>query len=194
VLTSVTEDVAEPAVEVRPVAASERAALAGMLTEAFDREEFAVWCDPEPDQRRTSLGATFEHVLGQPGVLVDVTADRLAAAVWVRSDSGVYLGPLGEVPERVAEASARINAAAPIRRRAYYYLAFLGAVERGAGRGSALLQHRLALADAEDAGSALVTSSDRNQRFYERHGYTVTTVIDLGDCRPRWMWRDPAGG
>ena len=60
------------------------------------------------------------------------------------------------------------------------------------GGGSALLEPMLRRCDSEAVGAYLETGTERNVRFYSRHGFRVTDEVPLPDGPPMWlMWRDP---
>lgn len=79
---------------------------------------------------------------------------------------------------------------------AHWHLAYLASRSEPAARGAAtaLLRHRLAVADAQGIGSHLEGSSRSTVGFYERLGWRVTgPVPGPGGRGTTAMWR-PAGG
>jgi GNAT superfamily N-acetyltransferase len=75
---------------------------------------------------------------------------------------------------------------------AHWYLLLLGVEpdRQGQGVGGALLSPTLARADAEGCPCYLETDSERNLRFYARHGFTVAREGVIGKDGPRvWTLR-----
>lgn len=128
------------------------------------------------------------------GVIVGVST-------WMVLESA---GPLREQAEALAE-QARVNPA--LRRLAaavalphpdvpHVYLASMAVVPeyRGQGVGTAILRHRLSLADARQHPVYLEASTSRSAALYSRHGFTPAgTPIALPDHGPilRPLWRPP---
>lgn len=78
----------------------------------------------------------------------------------------------------------------------HWYLALLGTDpdHQGKGFGSAALAPILGRCDEEGTPAYLESSKEENVPFYERHGFEVTSTLDLGKGKgPRmWlMWREP---
>ena len=60
------------------------------------------------------------------------------------------------------------------------------------GLGSALLHPMLRRCDEQQVGAYLETGTQKNVRFYSRHGFRVTDEVPLPKGPPMWlMWRDP---
>jgi ribosomal protein S18 acetylase RimI-like enzyme len=113
------------------------------------------------------------------------------------------LRALVSTPLRVREATSRFfaygRAVEAMRAEtvpgAHWYLAGIG-VEPSAQRrgiGSALLRPGLDAADAAGLPAGLLTNSERNLSFYERHGFRVIREGETPDRGPHaWMMRrDP---
>ena len=64
----------------------------------------------------------------------------------------------------------------------HWYLPLIGTdpALQGRGLGSALLEHALALCDAQGVPTYLEATSPRNAALYERHGFEVTGAIQVG--------------
>lgn len=78
----------------------------------------------------------------------------------------------------------------------HWYLGFLGTdpEHQGKGHGSSVLGPVLQRCDTEGVPAYLESSKEANVPFYERHGFEVTSTLDLAKGKgPRmWlMWRDP---
>lgn len=92
---------------------------------------------------------------------------------------------------RITKAVAQYHPATP-----HWYLQSLGVspAARGLGVGSALLAHRLAIADAAGDAAYLESSTPRTGRLYLRHGFTpLRPITAWPGARPWAMWR-PGGG
>lgn len=95
-------------------------------------------------------------------------------------------------------AAARSRAASQRARphEPHWHLAYLASRPEPAARGAAtaLLEHRLAVADAQGVGSHLESSSTGTVGFYERFGWQVSgPVPGPGGRSTTAMWR-PVGG
>jgi ribosomal protein S18 acetylase RimI-like enzyme len=77
----------------------------------------------------------------------------------------------------------------------HYYLSFLGVHPdaQGQGVGHALINQILQVADAQGQPCFLETETEKNVRFYTRHGYQVVNQLESGDGLVHvWMmWREP---
>jgi GNAT superfamily N-acetyltransferase len=76
----------------------------------------------------------------------------------------------------------------------HWYLAVLGTdpQHQGKGLGSALMAPVLANCDEEGVPAYLESSKERNIPFYERHGFKVTSELQIKNGPSLWpMWRDP---
>ena len=76
----------------------------------------------------------------------------------------------------------------------HWYLFAIGVDPRhqNEGLGSMLMKHALPKVDADGALAYLESSSPRNVPFYERHGFEVVEVVQIGDSpRITLMAREP---
>jgi ribosomal protein S18 acetylase RimI-like enzyme len=84
-----------------------------------------------------------------------------------------------------------------VYRRSYWYLWLLAVdpARQGRGIGGALLEPVLEGADASGLPCALETMTERNVRFYEKHGFGVVRQAPspLGGPRCWAMRREPSG-
>jgi GNAT superfamily N-acetyltransferase len=161
-------------------------ALSQVIAEAFHPLAPSRWLLPNPVIRRSVFPGYFrlylEHALAF-GV-IHTTADRSAAALWIR------VGP--EPPAQLASYDIRLAAlAGPWTER---FRAFDAALEQhqpagvvhhhltllavrpdrqGQGIGTGLLRHYHQALDRDGREPAFLEASDlRTRRIYQRHGYT----------------------
>jgi GNAT superfamily N-acetyltransferase len=76
----------------------------------------------------------------------------------------------------------------------HWYLGVLGTApeHQGKGIGSALVHPILQKCDEEGIPAYLESSKESNVPFYERHGFRVTSEINIKNGPTLWpMWRDP---
>jgi ribosomal protein S18 acetylase RimI-like enzyme len=76
----------------------------------------------------------------------------------------------------------------------HWYLPLIGVdpVRQGRGYGSALLRHGFQMCDMQAVPAYLESTSERNKRLYERHGFEAIGVIQSGSSPPMWpMLRKP---
>ncbi len=196
-------------VAVRRAERADTGALSAMLARAFVDDPLTVWLHPNPRSRPRQARRTFAVRLRQlaPQGEIWTTPERSGAALWAlpgrwRDDLVASLRFLPLLPPllprigRIAEATARIEAAHP--RVPHFYLSVLGTdpAAQGRGVGTALLRPVLERCDAEGLPAYLETATGRNAAWYARHGFAVRERLELpGDAPPLWtLWREPGGG
>jgi len=81
----------------------------------------------------------------------------------------------------VFAAAEKVGKAHP--KEPHWYLFAIGADphHQNEGLGSILMKHALPKVDADGAMAYLESSSTRNVPFYERHGFEVVEVVQIGD-------------
>jgi GNAT superfamily N-acetyltransferase len=188
---------------IRPAVPGDAAALAAPLARAFHDDPVTVWANPRQGSR---LHRTERFFLGRmrallPHELSSVTADGDGAAIWSPPDAWqmglreflhdlpAFLSPRTPFVIRGMHGVEKRHPTEP-----HYYLSILGVdpPRQGEGMGSALLQPMLRRCDQEGVGAYLETGTERNVRFYARHGFRVTEEVPLPKGPPMWlMWRDP---
>jgi ribosomal protein S18 acetylase RimI-like enzyme len=179
---------------IRAVGADQTQAVLDVILLAFARDPMARYWWPNPSEYLKSW-QPFVLALGERGFdagTVTATADFAAAAMWLPPN-------LGPDPERMAsmelpgderkaalgdQLRAEINRCHP--EGAYWYLWVIGVDPRrqGRGLGSALLKHTLAKVDEQGETAYLESSDPKNVPLYERHGFEVVDVIQVGDLPP----------
>ena len=121
------------------------------------------------------------------------TNDGLAIACW--QPPGVRLddGPIADIvikgcaQEKLETLFGLVEEVERYRPNSpHWYLAALGVdpVSQNCGRGSMLLQSRLAECDAMHVPVFLWSSNERNIPFYERHRFEVQAILRAGECPP----------
>jgi ribosomal protein S18 acetylase RimI-like enzyme len=196
---------------VRRASARDATAVASVLSRAFESDPFLRYLlrdDPRRDDgRRTFFDVAVRVTLAQGEVW---TTDDFAGA-------SLFMGPgrwrFGFWTELLSargmvhatslaralrswhgfRALKRVHPVAP-----HYYLFFLGVDphRHGGGIGSSLLAPMLARCANDRMPAYLENSNPTNERFYERHGFAVTRVIDVGRGAPPVgaMWRQATEG
>ena len=188
--------------DVRQASPADAKGLAAPLARAFYEDPVTVWANPS---ERTRTRRVERFFLGRmrallPHDLSYVAGDARGAAVWSPPDAWqmglrellhdlpAFVSPRTPMVLRGMHEVERLHPTDP-----HYYLAILGVdpPAQGEGLGSALLQPMLRRCDEEGVGAYLETSSERNVRFYSRHGFRVTDEVELPKGPRMWlMWRD----
>lgn len=195
-------------VVVLPASWADRDSAARVLAEAFAQDEHTVGLLPADDRPRRLIDMFTLNVSEtlRAGGHVWLARDShdarlLGAAVW--HAPGESRGPLSEVREAAAYLriyGSRCRDAVTTYRMAdahrprvpHWYLAVIGSSPdaRGRGVGSALIRHRLAVADARGQGTYLESSSPANVPIYQRYGFAEIGPIPARGTAPLiGMWR-----
>ena len=195
-------------VTIMPAAASDSAAVAEILADAFAQDEHTLKLLPE-DNHPERLRRLFDNMIseafaagGHVWMAVDAESGaRLGAALWEAPGKRApkwlrfrhapsYARVFGE---RLGEAFSTDQVAIEHRPMVpHWYLKDIGTATtaRGRGVGAALLNHRLAEADATGVGAYLESSSRSNVGFYTRFGFIERSVIPaVGTTDLIGMWR-----
>ena len=188
--------------EVRPAEPADADALTAPLARAFYDDPVTVWAHPSERRRARRTARFFRGRMRAllPHEMSYVARDARGAAIWSPPDAW-QMG----LRELLHDLPAFVSLRTPLVLRGmreveqrhpsepHYYLAILGVdpSAQGEGLGSALLQPMLRRCDEEGVGAYLETATERNVRFYARHGFRVTEEVDLPDGPRMWlMWRD----
>lgn len=196
---------------VAPAAPCDLDAAAAVLAGAFaDDPVTGAVVGGSPDDRRARAHHLFVGLL-RPAVAdgtVDLARhagdpDVLGVAIWEEPGSVTSILRLArQLPAfvRACGAGGLLRAARTKHaieqhrpRRPHWYLQEIGvaAAARGTGVGGALLDARLAVADAHDAPAYLESSTERNRRLYRRHGFVDVAPVRGVNAAPMAMWRAP---
>lgn len=175
-----------------------------VLTDAFMDDLLARWLFPEVDERRRLQSHFYRPLLTHPAAEAYLIRGGEGAAVWLTLAAGQR--PPEEQSDSVSvfgESGARLSALGQALtprhpdREPHLYLPCMGVINgsRGAGLGSALLRHRLDLADADGLATYLEASSPRSRALYQRHGFEdlgePVRVADSPLLRPMWRPSHP---
>ena len=177
-------------VRLRPEQIPDAAAI---LARAFQDDPAWSWVIPSAERRRQALPRLFRHGFELiEAELWTTEAPMLGCARWMAPGrAGIHaraaLRAIGSTPFLLRGGTSRFlaygRAVDNMRRAAvpvpHWYLAGIG-VEPGhqrSGVGSALMAPGLEAADRAGVPCALLTNTEANLRFYERHGF-VTVLED----------------
>lgn len=197
---------------VRRAAERERAAVSGVLHDAFvDEDGLNYWlrqgAAKEKARRRFFDAAVRDAVHPERELwLAEDGGAPLGAALWLAPGrkafdhtllQQVLMAPLvfsiagGEGLKRGRELGARLADHHP--QQPHAHLVFLGVASSAQGRGvgSAMLKTMLAPLDAQGVTAYLEASKERNVALYQRHGFEVTGEFELPGVRFWTMTRRP---
>ena len=195
-----------PTHTVRKAQSVDVGALATTLTRAFDDDPLTMWLFPNDADRRRKLPRFFRSLLraALPFGEVYTADDAHCAAIW--NPPGTF--PLGWLTNaRLGIATTRLvgrrisvcargllyfDTHHPKER--HWYLQMLGTdpERQGRGVGSAIMAPVLERCDRQGERVYLESSKERNIPFYLRHGFVVTSEIQVPRGPVVWaMWRNP---
>jgi GNAT superfamily N-acetyltransferase len=184
-----------------------------IIAEAFFELPPSRWLVPDEGWRRAIYARFFRLAYAEPGLAtgaVYLTADRLAAAVWLHIDPDQSPGPdpvtdaaiqelTGPFHKNFAEFDRLLaEAHEPYLDRPHDFLAVLGAhpVVWRQGSGKALLKHHHRILDRIGRGAYLEAATPELVGYYRPFGYSPTdAVITLPNgVTMHPMWREPRAG
>ena len=161
------------------------------LVLSFVTDPVARWMYADPHQYLLHIPRLFRG-LGKNSFEVGAaqrTSDGLGVALWLPPGVQGEDGPLEAVIAESIVAEKQTEVAAIFDRTEHYrpiephwYLSLIGveALHRNNGCGAALLRHRLRQCDEEHLPAYLWSSNPLNTTLYERHGFQVAGVIEVG--------------
>jgi ribosomal protein S18 acetylase RimI-like enzyme len=189
-------------IKVRSAAASDEAAIIGVVTLAFGSDPVARWAHPNPHDYLTHFppfvsafgGKAFAHGSAY-------CADGYAgAALWLPPDvhpDEEKLGAAIEVTsQRVQQDLVAVfeQMASCHPKEPHWYLPLIGIDpnRQSQGYGSALMRHALLPCDRDLISAYLESSNPRNISLYKRHGFELLGTIQVGSSPPLFpMLRKP---
>jgi GNAT superfamily N-acetyltransferase len=185
--------------EVRPASRADRREVVRVLATAFADDPVMRWLVPTGLRLEPLFGAHVRMANADRQV-VDLAlrdGEPVGAAIW--HEPGYRPGPwrqLASLPRyaialrrnlgRGAELENLLHGVRPDEE--FWYLAGVGAVHRGEGIGSALLQHRLELVGGP---AYLESSKQENLALYTRFGFEVRDSLRPPDGPELWPMRRP---
>ncbi len=190
-----------PAIKVATT--SDEAPAIAVMVLAFGSDPAARWTWPDPQQYLTHFpdfvktlgGKAFEHgsayyVNGYAG-----------AALWLPPEVSPDEEALTTLLQRTGAAHVQEDAAAVFEQMGRYhpqephwFLPFIGAdpSQQGKGYGTALMKHALVPCDRDHKLAYLESSNPKNIPLYERHGFELLGIIQVGTSPPIFpMLRKP---
>ena len=192
----------DAAVEVIP--AGDRQRGVATLTLAFVADPVARWAWPDPHRYATYWprfveafgGSAFDHDTAHG--LEDCRAVALWLPPGVEPDGETVMELMGESlsDQTLADVNGLFEQMDELHPSAdHWYLPLTGVDPPAQGRrlGSGLLEHALAICDADRLPAYLEATSPRSRNLYARHGFTDVGVIQADHPRQPWaMLREPA--
>jgi ribosomal protein S18 acetylase RimI-like enzyme len=187
---------------VRRAADADLEALSQTLALAFADYPWTNWTVAADDHtaRLRALYRLYAQADGLPFGEIWVTDGCESVAIWMPPG---HRGPSDDALERLSSAISRLfgdrleaahDAEAVIRalrpEEPHWYLASMGTrpEHQGRGLGSAVLEPVLARCDADRMPAYCDTSTERNVRFYGRHGFAIVAETDVPDDGPHvWL-------
>jgi GNAT superfamily N-acetyltransferase len=187
---------------VRRAVDADLAAISETLALAFEDYPWTNWTVAADDHldRLRKLYRLYAQADGLPYGEVWVTGECESVAVWMPPG---HRGPSDDTLDRLASAIARLfgdrleaahDAESVIRalrpEAPHWYLASMATLpgRQGQGLGSAVLEPVLARCDADRLPAYCDTSTERNVRFYARHGFSVVAETDVPEGGPHvWL-------
>jgi GNAT superfamily N-acetyltransferase len=188
---------------ISPVPITERDAAIATVVAAFAADPVERWLWPEADLYESCFpgfvaafgGQAFEHASAWG--LADASAVALWLAPGVESDEEKVVGIFTQTVAQekhddlfsVLEQMAAAHPTYP-----HWYLPWLAVAPalQGRGLGARLLEHGLAIVDADGLPAFLETPNPRTVPLYEQHGFEAIATPQAGNCPPMTSMLRPA--
>jgi GNAT superfamily N-acetyltransferase len=187
-------------VSFAPARESDQASVIATIVAAFIEDPVERWMFPEPLQCLTHF-PTFVAAFGSEAFAHETVwtlGEFAAVALWIPPAVALWIPPDGEsdadaivgvlrAAERLGDVFAVLepmDEAHPTQ--PHWYLPWLAVdpAHQGNGLGGQLLKRCLEIVDAAHFPAFLETPNPRTVPFYERHGFVVTNVAQVGACPP----------
>jgi GNAT superfamily N-acetyltransferase len=183
--------------EVRAATVGDRDAVVRVMSVAFDDDPVTRWLVPSGSlEQLFAAHARWSHNAEGCTDIAFSDGEAVGAAFW---DPPGFRSPwwrqVAALPvyavalrRRLARGAALENLMHRARpREPFWYLAGVGAMRRGEGIGTALLQHRL---ETVSGPAYLESSKEKNIPLYERLGFELRDTLVMPDGPTLWpMWR-----
>ncbi len=172
--------------------AAQRSRAGGILARAFQGDPAYIAAMPGADKRADVLAWLFDRVVhysllygevyttpGLEGVACWLPPGQTHVTLWRVVRSGLHAAPLRMGLAAYRRFNAYMGYAAKFHARyapeSHWYLWAIGVnpASQGKGVGSRLMRFVLMRADADGTACYLETGTERNIRFYEKHGFKV---------------------
>jgi GNAT superfamily N-acetyltransferase len=159
------------------------------IVEAFADDPVERWMYPGEEEYREHF-PRFVAAFAGPAMVSDAEG---AVAVWLPPGTAPDGDAIAAVMAETVDAAkhddlfataGQMDDAHP--RFEHWYLPWLAVrpERQGGGLGGALLREGLARVDEDGLPAYLETPNPRTIPFYERHGFAVTAVAQVGECPP----------
>ena len=180
---------------ISPIPSSDWTAAIATVVAAFAADPVERWMWPEADTYESCFpefvaafgGEAFEH--GSAWGLAGAGAVALWLAPGIESDEEAVVSVLSETVARdkhddLFSTLEQMAAAHPTY--PHWYLPWLAVAPplQGRGLGAQLLEHGLAIVDADGLPAFLETPNPRTVPLYERFGFKVIATPQAGSCPP----------
>jgi len=178
-------------VAIRTANRQDEQLVVSTIVMAFASDPAARWAYPKPDQYlahassfvRAFGGKAFEHNTAH------IAEEGAGAALWlpphIEPDEEELAKLLGEttpaeIRDDVFAVFEQMGSYHP--NEPHWYLPMIGvdAPFQGRGYGSALLRHALAACDRDRTPAYLESSNPKNVPLYQRHGFELLGIIQVG--------------
>ncbi len=183
---------------VIPIASQHRNRASEVLTRAFQPDPLYIYAFPDPDRRLRMLAILWRALVKYTLLYGDgyTTSDVRGVACWLRPGdmdmtawrtlrSGLWIMPLRAAREERRRFFGMLTHLDRVHKKTvtyrHWYLLALGVDpdHQGRGVGGRLIAPVLERADEDRLPCYLETQTERNVRFYRKHGFDVATEGDV---------------
>jgi len=203
--------------DLHPLKAAGRAAAAETLAAAFDADPLFVWAIPDAARRARWLRAFMRSSLWlawrdgrtwaapptngeRPGAVLSAvppgrkTSRSRQVGFALRQLPQVLLGrPAPSRLRHLVRLGWRLEDHHPHAPHWHFFQLGVDPERQGQGLGRTIMEHAVALADADAVPAYLETSNPVNLPFYRHFGFDLVDTIALGGAPPVWTMLRPRG-